>query len=277
MNNFLYGYLIGALSLIPGISGGTVLFLTEYFDKFTYALANIFNKQIRKENTKLLITFTLGLIIGALTCAKVVELLFTYLPNESLLLIATLVLFSIPNIYKERLSNHKISVFYFMIGVIIIALLSSTFINLDNVVITNYPKISIIFLIWFATCGAIDGFLTILPGVSGSMTMMIIGPYFLYKSYLANLSFDTLIFLLPLIFYFIGDMLGIVLGSKTSCYLLQKHYAKTMSLIMGMVLASALTILPLNIINSPGGVLKTILIILVSFLLTNIKAIKKAI
>ena len=114
------------------------------------------------------------------------------------------------------------------------------------VVILEYPKITLFFLIVFMLCGLLDGFFTILPGISGSMMMMLLGPYFLYKSYLANLSFKTLIFLIPLLFYFIGDLLGFFLGSRFSLYCIKKHHKSFMSFLLGMIIMSILVLIPFS-------------------------------
>ena len=88
----------------------------------------------------------------------------------------------------------------------------------------------------------LDGFITILPGISGSMVMMILGPYYLYKSFLAKIN---LIYVLPLSLYLIGDLLGIYLGSLFANKMLSKHRNEFISTLLGMMFTSTIILFPI--------------------------------
>ncbi len=236
--NFFTGFLIGVVSLIPGISGGTILVLMKKYD----TIANAITHFKKKENLLILSSLLLGILLGTITFARIIEFCFYFFPRSTMILLSGFVLFSIPDLIKEE--KIKPNGFWFILGFVFILFLS--FLNTETTtVIIEYPKISFLFILYFAFCGAIDGFFTILPGVSGSMVMMILGPYFLYKSFLANLDFQHLIFALPLLTYFLGDAFGFYIGSKVSLYFLNKYRKIFMSLILGMVIASAIVILPI--------------------------------
>lgn len=254
--NFFTGFLIGVVSLIPGISGGTILVLMKKYDTIAHAITHF----RQKENALILFFLILGIILGTITFAKIIELLFYFVPDSTMILFSGFVLFNIPNLIKEE--KIKPNIFWLCLGFTLIFLLSC--LNNHSTPITlHYPQINILFLIYFTFCGAIDGFFTILPGISGSMIMMILGPYYLYKSFLAHLSINSLIFLLPLLFYFIGDVFGFFIGSKFSLYFLKKHRKKFMSLILGMVCMSAIIILPI-----PTWQFKSILLYIIPLLIS---------
>ena len=140
-------------------------------------------------------------------------------------------------------------------------------------IIHSYPRLTITFLFIFSLCGALDGFITILPGVSGSMVMMILGPYYLYKSYLAHLSLANITFLIPLLLYFIGDLLGIYLGSHLSLYLLEKHRSLTISLTLGFVIMSLFLILPITNLTTVNTILTSIMALIISYIISETIAI----
>ncbi len=236
--NFFTGFLVGVVSLVPGISGGTILVLMKKYEEIAFAIAHFRDRK----NKWILFCFVLGIFLGSITFARIIELLFFFLPEATMVLFSGFVLFQLPSFMK----NESISFrpFPFFLGAFFIYFLSLLHTQ-SAVVILEYPAITLFFLISFAFFGMIDGFFTILPGVSGSMVMMILGPYFLYKSYLANLSLQTLIFLLPLFFYFLGDMLGFYLGSKFSLFCLKKYRNSFLNVVLGMVLMSAFILLPL--------------------------------
>lgn len=236
---FFTGFLIGVVSLIPGISGGTILVLMKKYEEVSCAISNF--KQ--KENKIMLFFLVLGIILGTITFARIIELCFYFAPNCMFILFSGFILFSIPDFIKTE--KIKPNLFWFILGTMIIYFLSM-FSTATNPVVLEYPKITFLFLIFFSLSGMIDGFFTILPGVSGSMVMMILGPYFLYKSYLANLSLQNLVFLIPLLCYFLGDIFGFYLGSKVSLYFLKKHRKVFMSFVLGMVLMSALLLLSIS-------------------------------
>lgn len=255
---FFTGFLIGVVSLIPGISGGTILVIMKKYDIISQAIANF----KRKTNLLLLIKLVLGIILGTITFARIIELLFYFAPNCTFILFSGFVLFSIPDfIRSEKIKPNLFLLFLGMITIYILSFLSTT----SPTVIIEYPKLTLLFLLLFSLSGMVDGFFTILPGISGSMIMMIIGPYFLYKSYLANLSFHNFIFVIPLLCYFIGDALGFYLGSKVSLYFLKKHRKIFMSFILGMILMSAFIMLPIESFALSKIILYSI-VLLISFI-----------
>ena len=257
---FFTGFLIGVVSLIPGISGGTMLVLTKKYEEITEAITHF----KLKKNRRCLLTLILGILLGAITFARIIELLFFLAPNVTMILFSGFVLFSIPDLMEKKKPNF----FYFFLGLFLIYFLFTIRIPTPPVIVT-YPKITFLFLILFMGCGILDGFFTILPGISGSMIMMILGPYFLYKSYLAHLDFQNIQFLLPLFFYFLGDLFGLFLGSKTSVYFLKHHRKKFMSFLFGMVIMSALILIPYSVINA-SNVLFYSSFLLISFIFCQI-------
>lgn len=234
---FFTGFLIGVVSLIPGISGGTILVIMKKYQEVANAITN-FKK---KENIILLGKLILGIILGTITFARIIELMFYFIPTSTIILFSGFIIFQLPSLIKEE--KIKPSFFWTLLGAIFIFFLSSFHVDTPSVII-NYPQINLLFLISFAFCGAIDGFFTIIPGVSGSMIMMILGPYFLYKSFLANLNLQNWHFLFPLLFYFIGDGFGFYLGSKLSLFFLKKRHQQFMNFILGMIIASIIVLLP---------------------------------
>lgn len=259
---FFTGFLVGVVSLIPGISGGTILVLMKKYEIISRAISNF--KQ--KENRKLLFALVLGIFLGTIIFARIIELFFYFAPNCTLILFSGFVLFSIPDLMKsEKIKPHFLWLF---LGALVIYILSIFSIS-SAPVILEYPKITLLFLLSFAFCGLLDGFFTILPGISGSMVMMILGPYFLYKSYLANLSFSNIIFIIPLFCYFLGDAIGFFVGSKVSLYFL-KHVRKIfMSFVLGMVLMSALILLPIHTLTIQNILLYSI-VLLISFIISQV-------
>jgi len=240
MIDLICGFLIGSLSLIPGISSDMALIALNKYEDYILILGNL--KKCKKFEWFIILRIIIGAIIGIFSTANILEWLFLYYPKITLYTLVFLLLCTLPNFYKKEIKPIKFNKFYFMFGIITI-LLMYIFLNKTYApVVIEYPKITLWFLLSFSFYGCIDGILTITPGVSGSMVMMILNVYYLYKSYAANM-WITPIFILPLTIYLIGDLLGILIGSKINSYFIINHRDKFMSLIWGFILMSLIIIL----------------------------------
>lgn len=233
MANYLLGFVIGVTSLIPGISAGTIIYLTSDCAT-TWEIIKDF-----KHNILNIIKILIGVILGVLIFSKIIEYLFIYFPYETIYLFIGFLLLNLKNSFVKTKS---LNFFFLILGAIIIYFLYMLSPS-KELVYTTFPNISLIFLIIFSLSGFLDGFLTITPGISGSMVMMILGPYYLYKSYLANFTFSKII-VIPLLCYFIGDILGFYFGARFSSYMLKKYEKKFQSIILGMMLASIIILIP---------------------------------
>jgi len=239
MIDLICGFLIGSLSLIPGISSDMALIALNKYEDYILILGNL--KKCKKEEWFIILRIIIGSIIGIFATANILEWLFLYYPKITLYTLVFLLLCTLPNFYKKEIKKIKFSNTYFFIGIITI-LLMFIFLNKSiPPVVIEYPKLTIWFLLSFSLYGALDGILTITPGVSGSMVMMMLNVYYLYKSYAANIFF-TPIFILPLAIYLIGDLIGILIGSKINAYFIIRHRDKFMSLIWGFILMSLIII-----------------------------------
>lgn len=233
MKNYLLGFVIGITSLIPGISAGTIIYLTSDCAS-TWEIIKDF-----KHNILNIIKILIGIILGVLIFSKIIEYLFIYFPYETIYLFIGFLLLNLKNSFVK---TKNLNLPFLIFGTIIIYFLYMLSPS-NELVYTTFPTLSLIFLFIFTLCGFLDGFLTITPGISGSMVMMILGPYYLYKSYLANFTFSKVI-VIPLLCYFIGDILGFYFGAIFSSYMLKKNEKKFQSIILGMMLASIIILIP---------------------------------
>lgn len=264
MKTFIAGFFVGAVSLIPGISGGTILFISNEFESFTTILTN---KKSKSDYTYLFKIIG-GMIIGAILTSRIIEFLFNTIPYETLITFSLFLLISIFKIIKETKNKFNLSKLFFLLGLLIIITLSF-FIKETPYTYKEIPTITFMFLVIFMLSGTLDGFITILPGISGSMVMMLLGPYYLYKSLLATLSFSSLLPIIPLSLYLIGDLLGIYLGSLFSKYMLKNYEKNFISIIIGMMLMSTLLLLPLKHLNAINTTF--IIIIIILYLIFTLK------
>jgi putative membrane protein len=82
------------------------------------------------------------------------------------------------------------------------------------------------------------------PGISGSMVLLVLGYYYLYKSYVSNVTSLEPKVLIPIMFIALGVILGIVLSAKITNFLLKKYNQQIISFIIGLILMSGICIIP---------------------------------
>ena len=252
VKNIFGGIMIGIANIIPGVSGGTIIVLLGLFDKTMEAISNVFKIKIsfkeRMKNVIFLLQIMIGVAIGLVGFAKVLDFLFSNFEHQTLFLFAGLIIFSLPMLKKQEMDNKKISTPFFVIGILIIGLLAYFSPEKKEVVVPLAELLSknlnFAYIVILIIMGAISGAAMLFPGISGSMVLLVLGYYYLYKSYVSNVTTFEPMVLIPLIFIAIGVVIGIIVSAKLTTYLLDKHQNKTMSLILGLVLMSGIVIIP---------------------------------
>lgn len=269
LNSIIGGMFVGIANIIPGVSGGTMLVIFNLFDKLMYAISDIFKKDTttRKESIILLIKVLLGAGIGIILFAKILGFTLKHFEAETIFCFMGLILFSVPIVIKEEMKGEKFNILYFLIGFIFI--IGLLYLNSKNPINDKSTTLNLIHFITMILLGIIGGATMIFPGISGSMVLLVLGKYEMIRSYIDKLtSFDITSFI-SLCFFGIGVILGIVLSAKLTSFLLKKYKGKTVSLILGFIIASAL-ILPFNIENKFDITTFKICSIIVSFIFGGI-------
>jgi putative membrane protein len=249
IKNIFGGIAVGVANIIPGVSGGTIMVLLGLFNKIIESISNIakLNNPQRKKDIFFLSQVLIGAAVGLVAFANVIDWLVERYPIQTIFWFIGLIVLSIPSVIKKELDGHKVSWFSLVVGLSIVLLMS--YLNPGEQVfeVDLFPEITPILLIKLLLIGIIAGGTMLLPGVSGSMFLLIIGEYYLFKSYVANvLTFDSII-IVPLFFIGVGVILGILLTAKLARYCLGKHRRITVSFILGLIIASALVLIPRNV------------------------------
>ena len=241
IKDIIKGMIIGIANVIPGLSGGTIAVAMGIYDKIIYAVNNIFKNP--KESIKLVWKYVIGMAAGVLLALIAITKLFELFRLPTTAIFIGLVLGSIPMI-ADKIKNQKISIidiglFIFTIGILIVLPLFST----GAVKTLTYSVGSMIMLF---IIGIIAAATMIIPGVSGSMMLMIMG----YYESILNLMTDTvkafftldiatfgsnLLLVLP---FAVGVILGIVVIAKFIQIVLNKYTKTVFIAILGMILAS---------------------------------------
>ncbi len=231
--NFLKGMAMGVSDLIPGISGGTVALLLGIYHDFITSIKAfnlrsinyLFTLNFKKLNQQLNLAFLIPIFIGILFSIISFSFLVDFLLENFRVVLFSfffgLIFFSsLKIIYNLRPSKFYDFLF------IVIGLLVGYYISLINPIGIgeNYFSLFISGLI------AITAML--LPGISGSYILLILGKYDYLINSLTNLYVDII-----LIFLF-GATIGIIIFSRVISLLLNRFYRNTVFALSGLMLGS---------------------------------------
>lgn len=252
IKNIVGGIAVGIANIIPGVSGGTIIVLLGLFNRLMESISNIFNFKIKLKDKKddfvFLFQFLIGAAIGLIGFAKILEILFVKFEVQTLYWFIGLILFSIPMLKRKEMDGEKINWFFLIIGMVLIGALSyfapgeeGNIVPLKELMAKD---INLVYCISLVLIGAIAGASMMFPGVSGSMVLLVLGYYHLFKGYVANVTTFEPKILIALIFIAIGVGIGIIISAVITNYLLKHFKRNTMSFILGLIIMSAIAIIP---------------------------------
>lgn len=236
---FLCGLVFGTANVIPGVSGGTMLVVFGIFDRLTESISGI--KNIFK-NIGFLLTFGLGAGSGILLSAKVIGKLFETFPIQTNMFFIGLILGGVPLIYKLGTSEKKVKplcIVPFLIAMaVVIGLAVLDNMNIIDIATETVEGFDLIFSVKIVLCAALAAVTMIIPGISGSFVMMLLG---VYETIIGAIDTFNFFVLIP---FAIGAVVGIVLGSRLITFLIRKNKLMVYSALMGLVIGSVYAILP---------------------------------
>ena len=244
------GMIIGLANVIPGVSGGTLMITLGIYEQIIGVISHFFKNF--KDNLKFIIPLGIGAVLSLLLFSKIISLSLDKFPLATTLFFLGLIVGGIPLLIKNMNKNKdskKISNY-------VIAFISFTFIilfaMLKNNNIADLNNLSFIKLILLFGVGIVAAATMVIPGISGSFVLMLVGYYKPIIDTIKDITNFKLLThnMLILAFFGIGVLIGIVLVSKLIEMLLKKYETKTYFAVFGFVIASIIAIIkPLLGIN----------------------------
>ena len=255
---------MGAANVIPGVSGGTIALITNIYEDFVNALKScngtaiklLMTGQFKEFSNHINLTFLaailLGIVISIFSIAKIFEFLLEENPAQIWAFFFGLVLASVYFIGKSVTYWSWQNTLTLLIGTAIA--LAISFLNPAPVENTNYLFIFI--------CGVIGICGMILPGLSGSYILMLMGNYQLLMVTSINSLFDFLKaistgdwdvlsthpemsnHLIYFILFLIGSIIGIIAFSHFISWIFKRYHNATLALLTGFVFGSLSIIWP---------------------------------
>lgn len=254
---FLRGIFMGSADIIPGVSGGTIALITGIYERLVHGISRInftFIKPLIKGDFKgfkerliyeidfeLFIPLILGIGIAMVTLAKVISYLLKTQTAYTFSFFLGLILASSYILYT-KLDELNIKL---IVTTIIGIILAYIFVGL-NPIATNHT-LPVLFI-----SGVIAICAMILPGISGSFILLLLGQYEYMLNSLNSLNFSEIIT------FCVGALIGILGFSKLLNYLLENYESITMAFLIGVMIGTLR--LPVNMITTaiPGDLISWI-------------------
>jgi len=233
---FLKGMLMGMADIIPGVSGGTMALITGIYERLIHGIREIDfkfilyllqrKKQAAKENfMKIDFELFIPLLIGIMTAFLLLAKLMDYLLEEQtaptyafffgLIIASAGIVYKFIDIIDRRHVISGLAGFIFVVAIV----------GLDKLGSNHSPPV--IFL-----SGAIAICAMILPGISGSLILLIMGQYHFMLDALNDRDYSTLIT------FAAGALVGIVAFSRLMDHMIKHHRSVTMAFLFGLMLGA---------------------------------------
>ncbi len=235
----IFGAIIGIANIIPGVSGGTMAVILGVYDKIISAISNWRTQFVA--SVKFLVPVGVGAVLGIFLFANIIDYTLENFPMATNMVFVGLIIGSIPMIFKKA-TTQKIGAsgaiaFVVCFGFMMFMMFATPS---ESAAITTLTAASFarIFLSSAVAAGAM-----IVPGISGSFVLLLVG---MYTTILTAISDFNFMILIPVA---VGCGVGILVCAKIIERLFAKAPCQTYLGILGFMIGSVPIIFPAIALN----------------------------
>lgn len=240
---YLKGMLMGIADLIPGVSGGTIAFITGIYDDILGGISSYnasflkqffskdINKALEQSSTKFLIILFAGILSSIFLFAKLMHFLMNNYAVFTWSLFFGLIIASIVTLAKSSKNIFGFNLVWLLLGA------GFAYMVVSLVPVSTPESLGFIFF-----CGFISIMAMILPGLSGSFLLLILGKYQFITGAIKNPFSGENILIMGV--FASGAVLGLTLFSRFLKYLLSRFHDQTMIFLVGVLIGSLKKVWP---------------------------------
>ena len=268
INQLLRGIVIGVANIIPGVSGGTMMVSMGIYDTLIHCITHLFKEF--KKSVKTLLPYAVGMLVGIVALASVINWGLENHPLPTNTLFIGLILGGLGPLLK-KVDRKKINAAAVIAFIALFALIiwlgiqrKDSIQNAESIEMKALQMLIMVFI------GMVASATMIIPGVSGSLVLMLLGYYKPVVNALSTLkdglfSMDFSVMgqpILMLVPFLVGIVLGIFGVAKLIEWLTARYPTATYCGVLGLVVASPISLLIQT--NMSGVTVVTALISLVT-------------
>lgn len=284
LNLIIKGIFVGVANIIPGVSGGTIAVVLRIFDEMIEAVNN-FYKDFRKY-MGFLIPLFIGAGIGIVIFSKIIEYCLLRFSLPTNMFFVGLVVGSVPLIYGKA-SERKVKPVYFIATVIAFIIVAAISLMKEPAPADARIVVNMGFTIKMFLGGVVASSAMVIPGISGSFVMVLMGMYNIVVSSISSFideignavsmisdgggffnavkTLFTSDSFITLAAVGIGVIVGILLISKIIEILMKKAFSITYFSILGLIFGSIFAIFKDPITYQSGVNVTAVIIAVVTF------------
>ncbi|WGS66065.1 DUF368 domain-containing protein [Marinitoga aeolica] len=233
MKDFILGLIMGIAELLPGISGGTIAAISGRYEIILKSASDIISLKWTKKSLKIIISLLTGMMISILLLSKILSFIFNKYPEYSYGIFTGLIigglLYLLKRVDIKRKYNFLITISTFIIAFAFLSYIK----NIEN----SSGNINFWYLIFG---GIIAVSVMVLPGVSGSSMLLIMG---LYKPVIESISKFNFNIIIPI---GIGIFIGLIFIIKILEHFMEVFHDQVMSFLIGLTIAGMVIIFPIT-------------------------------
>lgn len=247
LKQILSGVVIGVANIIPGVSGGTMMVAMGIYDKLISAITGLFKNF--KKSVKFLFPIAVGMALGVVVLSKVIAIMFDVIPFQTNCLFIGLIIGSFPFIVKN-VKGHSVKIQHIIACLLFFGLVLGSALMGEGSGEEATLVGGIVPMIKLFAVGVIASATMIIPGVSGSMVLMILG---YYDAIISNISLfienvltwnvdgiiEGLMIFVP---FGVGVVAGVFIVAKLVEIIFQKFPLVAYWAIIGLIVASPFAI-----------------------------------
>lgn len=241
------GICMGAADVIPGVSGGTIAFMTGIYEELVGSINSINGEAVKllfsgkfkafwkHINGNFLLSLVAGILISILSLAKLMTYLLTNHPIQTWAfffgLIVASSIFILKGINGWKFKDIVMLILGIIIGIVVCTLTP-----------TQTPD-----GLWFIfICGAIAICAMILPGISGSFILLILGKYEYMLGTITKITSGDgrLLDFAVILIFVVGALIGILAFSRFLHWLLARYHRATLLVLAGFIIGSLVKVWP---------------------------------
>jgi len=243
IKDILKGAVIGVANIIPGVSGGTMAVSMGIYDKLIHSVTHIFKEF--KQSIKFLLPIAIGVVVALIGLSFVIEAAFENFPAQTNLLFIGLIVGGLPAITK-KVKGEKIKPAYLVAAVVFFAVVVGMAAIGEQEGKAADLTFNLVNVLKLFGVGVIASATMVIPGVSGSMMLMLMGYYqpiieTISTFFKALVAFDIPVLLQccgVLVPMGLGIVVGIIVIAKVVEFVFEKFPMYAYWAIIGLIIAS---------------------------------------
>ncbi|MCL2226886.1 MAG: DUF368 domain-containing protein [Oscillospiraceae bacterium] len=263
IRNLLNGSMYGMTLVIPGVSATILAIILGFYDGLIHTM-NHFREDVRK-SARYMAAFLFGVAVGTVLFSRLITFLIDSFSLPTMLFFVGLLAGIVPLTYayakgaEKRIAPREIALA--AIAMVGLYFLSTGFTGPEIVPADSAGTVNISVILVLFVAGIVNGATLVIPGLSGAFILLVMGLYpviistvsdigtFLADPRNLELFFEICLVLAP---FGIGALIGVLFMARLMEKLLRDYHKQVYAVIMGLVIASIVTLFQNPIVYQSG-------------------------